>query len=500
MEPELKTFLDDLKAAIDEKGAADTAKLDALQARFDEMDEKEHGAAVLAEVKAQMDAIRAIVPAAPVVPEVKHVIEAPNLNTSDTSHYKYDSVAIEDLAMAQMMLDQAHDPKQPRLCPAPASKELRQNIVARLGSDEGKHKDYSEARQLMFKSGVHEKANELDHTTQAGFGNEWIGVAYSGVLWDSIRQNTQLADRIPSFAFPAGNESMTLPLEGADPTVYKVSEATATGTLEPDSTVTTSKLGTGSVSMTLGKFGARTIWSGEMTEDAVIAFAPQLRAQFANAFADSFESSIFDGDNAAGATTNVNDIAGTPAGTEYWMAYDGMRVSALVTTSANSRDGGVLTTADFLETIKLMGAAGKNALDREKVAFYITPGVHWKALELSDVKSRDVFSGATIENGFLSSIYGYKVYVSSNLCKPDPNGANLANANGKIDQDTAGNNTTGTILAARHDQWRIGYRRNVTLETTRIARADSFELVGLMRAGLVQRDTEAAAVSYNITV
>ena len=373
-------------------------------------------------------------------------------------------------------------------------------MAARLESDEGRTKEYSAARTALVKSGF--KANELDHTTQAGFGDEWVSVAYSGELWNSVRQGTTLIDKIPSFAFPAGAESMFLPLEGADPTVYKVAETTATATVDhgPSATVSSSKLGTGRVQMTLDKFGARTLWSGEMTEDAVIAFVPQLRAQFGTAFAESFESAVFDGDTDLTATTNINDIAGTPAGTEYWTAFNGMRKSALITTTANSRDGGAITTADFIETIKLMGAAGKNALDRAAVEFWITPGVHWKALELSDVKSRDVFSGATIENGFLSSLYGYKVNVSSHLCKPDPNGAGLANTSGLIDLDTAGNNTTGTILAARYDQWKIGYRRGISLETTRIARADAFEIVGLMRAGLIQRDTEASAVSYNLTV
>jgi len=75
-----------------------------------------------------------------------------------------------------------------------------------------------------------------------------------------------------------------------------------------------------------------------------------------------------------------------------------------------------------------------------------------------------------------------------------------ANSAGKIDQDTTGNNTTGSILAVRWDQWLLGYRRRMTMETTRIARADTTEIVALMRLGLAQRDTEAAAITYNITV
>jgi len=75
-----------------------------------------------------------------------------------------------------------------------------------------------------------------------------------------------------------------------------------------------------------------------------------------------------------------------------------------------------------------------------------------------------------------------------------------ANSAGKIDLDTASNNTTGAILAVRFDQWRLGWKRRITIETTRVPSADSTEIVAMLRVGLVQRDTEASAISYNITL
>ncbi len=76
----------------------------------------------------------------------------------------------------------------------------------------------------------------------------------------------------------------------------------------------------------------------------------------------------------------------------------------------------------------------------------------------------------------------------------------MANSAGKVDLDTAANNTTGAILAVRWDQWRFGMRRNVTFEVERIPRADAWEITAIFRAGLVQRDTEASAISYNLTL
>jgi hypothetical protein len=40
----------------------------------------------------------------------------------------------------------------------------------------------------------------------------------------------------------------------------------------------------------------------------------------------------------------------------------------------------------------------------------------------------------------------------------------------------------------------------MTTEVERVPRADGWEITTLMRAGLVQRDTEASAITYNLTV
>ena len=71
---------------------------------------------------------------------------------------------------------------------------------------------------------------------------------------------------------------------------------------------------------------------------------------------------------------------------------------------------------------------------------------------------------------------------------------------GKVDVDTAANNTTGSLLAVRFDQWMLGYKRRMTFETTRYANSDTNEITAMMRVGLINRDTDASAISYNLTV
>jgi hypothetical protein len=309
---------------------------------------------------------------------------------------------------------------------------------------------------------------------------------------------------------PQGQESIVIPLESTDPTYYVVAQATgdaATGGLSrPNPTVTSSRLGTANNTLTVNKLGSRVRWTGELQEDSVVNFAQQLQNQLALAAAEYFESCLIDGDTAATASTNINDIAGTAAATDWFMLFNGFRKLALVTNTANSRSGGALDADDYLETMKLMGAAGKNGADPTKCGFIIDPNVRWKSLAgINEIKTWDVWSASTptIEGGDLVQIWGYPVNTSYSMhyaTRASTGYEYKANTAGKLDLDTDANNTTGSILAVRWDQWVLGNKRRITTESVRHPEWDGWEITTLMRAGLLNRDTEAAAITYNVTV
>jgi len=448
----------------------------------------------LTALSAQIAELKALMAAQPAVNPAGFQTAAPAVITSETR--KYDNVETGDLAL---MIETLQSAKTIGRSKAGASADAYKALAMRLESAEtGKSEPLSIAAKSFKSRGL--KANELNYSTLSSYGDEWVGVAYSGVLWESIRQATQIVSMLPTIEVPQGAESIVMPLESTDPIWYKVAQATAMSSNPggiATNTVTASRLGTASSTMTLAKLGARVIWTGEMEEDSMVPFVSELRRQLITSGAEYLEAAVIDGDTAAGATTNINYIVGTPGGLEYFMTVDGFRKLALVTNTANSRDGGVLASTDFLETLKLMGVGGVNA-DKNKTGFIIGSAVHFKALELADVKSKDIFSAATIENGFLSAVYGYPIYISHHMHKAAT--TRLALASGKVDGATPTNGTTGSILAVRWDQWRFGYKRRMTIETTRIPAADSTEIVALMRFGLINRDTEAAAISYNLTV
>jgi hypothetical protein len=352
------------------------------------------------------------------------------------------------------------------------------------------------------------KADETDYTSNAGFGQEWVGTAYSSELWEQVRGAAVVAGQIPvGPEIPQGMSSVYIPLESTDPIFYKVAEATDSSynstTGQHNATVPPNPVGTLNKQITVGKMGARVIFSGEMEEDSLVEFASNARRQMALAAAEVMDYVVINGDTDLTASTNINAIDTEPAATVVFALTNGLRKLALVTNTSNSRSaGGSLDITDFLETLKLMGTAGLNGADPTQTAFIVDLNTYYKLMALPELQTRDVFSAATIENGELTRVYGRPLIASAFMHGMNgyPSAKRLANSAGKIDADTEANNLFGAILAVRWNQWQIRYKRRWTLESVRRPESDTNEIVGLTRWGLGYRDNEASAITYNVGV
>ncbi len=405
----------------------------------------------------------------------------------DGDLWKYDGLDASEQAVMIGVLQSAH-----KNISGPALKALAVKL-------EGDKTETGElGRRAMKAAGM--KTGEIDYSTSGSYGDEWVGIAYSNSLWEAIRVETQVLNKLPQQELPPGVESIYLPLESTDPIWYNVAENTTNGSTvgTPAPTVTSSRLTTGRVSLTLAKLGARVVWSGELDESSLVPFAGQLKAQLATSGAEYLESAVIDGDTTL-TTANINATDGAGGGaTDWFTVFAGMRMSALITTAANSRSAaGSLDVTDYLETVKLMGTGGKNALDVTKVGFIVDASTHFKTLALPELLTRDVASSPTIEGGRLVNLWGYPIIVSGSMCKNSAK--RLSTSAGDISLTDSGN-LYGTIVATRYDQWKFGWRRRMTMETTRFANSDSNEIVAMLRCGLIQRDTEASAVTYYVGV
>ena len=493
-----KMVADGIVAALkaeQEKNAAVEAQKQAVKAQVDAAlkSEQERHATELAAVKAEQAASNRLPGGGFDMP---YVAKFENL-------YRFDDLSIADLAVTIGILDAA---KQVGRSKGGASEDARRALAVKLVEDKNANGQFNAAKMQMrqdFK-GLALKANELNQSTLASYGDEWIGVTYSTELWRQVAVDAPVMGKIPTVVIPQGSESIVIPTESTAPVFYKVAQASAQAA-NPGAiteTVTTSRVGTTNKTLTVAKLGAADQYTGELEEDSLIQWAPEVRRRLNEQAVRVLEHIGIDGDTDASATTNINDIGGTPAGTEAFLLFNGFRKLALITNTANARSAGTLTVEDYLETAKLMGLAGTNAIDRNAVLFITDLHTHWATLGLTEVKTRDVYSQPTIENGVLTGLWGYMVVASPYMhwANQDATYGLKANTSGKVDLDTASNNTTGSILAVRPDQWRLGYKRRMTFEIERSPRADATSIVCMMRVGMIYRDTEASAISYNVTL
>lgn len=346
------------------------------------------------------------------------------------------------------------------------------------------------------------KANEVMQSTLTGYGDEWAGVFWNTQQWLAVRQETPIYQRMVALGMeereiPRGYEKETVPLESTDPTWYVAAGATAedSNTGLPTPTVNSTKYGTGQKDITLAKLSARLDYQKELEEDSIVEIAPDANRKLTVSSQEQIEYILLCGDTATAGSTNINLIDGTPAAAPAKPSYtllDGILKLALVTNTANSRDAGAtLTEADYLALLPMLGTDGKLAADLDRIMFVVDNSTYFASLTIAALKTKDVFTNATIEEGVLTRIWGVELLRSGQMGK--------ANSAGKVSA-TPGNNTLGRIALIRPDQWTARWKRKLDMFTTYYPGADVTQVVAHMRWGLAYRDNEAAAVSYNVPV
>src|SRR5690606_7900074 len=89
------------------------------------------------------------------------------------------------------------------------------------------------------------------------------------------------------------------------------------------------------VQLAAKKLALRVGFSAELVEDAIVPVLNIYREQAVRAIADSIDYVLLNGDTESGGTGNINTDAAAPAGTDRFMAFDGLRKLPLVTNTAN---------------------------------------------------------------------------------------------------------------------------------------------------------------------
>lgn len=352
---------------------------------------------------------------------------------------------------------------------------------------------------IAVKSMMPFKANELDATDITGQGLEWLGTVYDTMVWESAR-NKQIYQLMLSRGMiekpvPQGMKTVSVPVEGADLSVYGGIEGNSTdATGRPEVVYKIQPQLTSTVDVTPGTFRTATAYTFELGEDSFVDMASEANRKVRVALEEHIEKAMINGDTETGASANINDIAGTPTATgltrDYFLEFDGLRKSPLVSSTAFSRPGGTLAVNDYRLTWALLGSAQSQ---KENLFFLIDFNTFQASLDLLPTLTKDVAGEtAALFTGEFDALWGIPIYMSGFM--------GLSNSAGKIDLDTPGNNTKGQIVAVYALYWAFVFKRNITIEMQRSPDSESFEFYGSMRFSLQRRSASASAISYDLTV
>ncbi len=350
------------------------------------------------------------------------------------------------------------------------------------------------AAQFRDPSGVNPRMLEewqtnvkaaMDSTT-AGTGDELVDTQEARALWDDVNLETAVAPLFNTIQMPSN--PFQIPLQMGDVNWYPGTE---------NSAVTSTALSTARQTLTAHELVAEVPWSYDLDEDAVIAMMEELRRGLLRNAREVIDDVLLNADTTT--TNNINAdgaaITASTAGKGHWLlGFDGLLHLPLVdNTGQASNHNGAVSEAMFNG---VRGQLGKYGVRPSELAYICDVNTFIKSLTVDSFRTLDKFGPqATVLTGQLGAVEGIPVIVSE-LMK-------LADADGKV--TGAGNTTnTGRLLIVNRTQWRVGFKRELNIETVRDAQKRQNIMVVSFRIGLQEgsgtRSTAThTALKYNIT-
>ncbi len=324
----------------------------------------------------------------------------------------------------------------------------------------------------------------MDSVTVGG-GDELVPTSEASQLWNDVNLETMVASLFSRITMPT--TPFDIPLQLGDVNWYPGSE---------NISAKSTSLTTAKQTLTAHELVAEVPWSLTLEEDAVIAMLPEVRRTLVRNAAEVIDDVLLNGDTSA--TNGINSdgatITNTTPGKAHWLVgFDGLLHLPLIdnTSQANNLNGSV-TAATYNQALKLLGKYGV----RNNEAVFITDvNTYLSSLTLDEVETVDKLGpAATILTGQLGVVYGHPLIVSEQM--------RLADTDGKVTDGSTG--TTGRILAVNRSQWRVGFRRELSIETERDIQKRQNVMVVSMRIALSERSGSRStathtALQYNVT-
>jgi hypothetical protein len=319
-------------------------------------------------------------------------------------------------------------------------------------------------------------------STTAGSGSEWVPTFATGELWRDFHLASTVVPQFRRFDMPTN--PYTLPTETADLTFYYASTQNVAVTA---STPTTNK-----ATLTAAKIQAEVDFSGEVTEDSIIPVIPNLRFDLVRRGGQTMDDLCVSGDTTTAATGNVNLDDATPGANTFYLAFDGIRKFHNVTNTAQESNMAAAPSTTTINNVrKLLGKFGARPSD---LILIMGVSTYYAALTDTNVLTLEKYGPqATIIQGELARWFNIPVLLNETTDK--------AKSNGRV-STTGGNNTLGWLSLVNTTMWKVGFRRDLQIESFRDIQKDQNILVASFRMAVIPSgiSTQHTAGARNITV
>jgi len=291
-------------------------------------------------------------------------------------------------------------------------------------------------------------------------------------LWMDVNFDTLILPVMPQVTMPTN--PFDIPAQLGDTNWYPVSENVQ---------VTTTDVATAKATLTAYGLKTGVPFSDELEEDAIIAFTPELRRNLVRNAAEVIDDVILNADTTT--TNNINadgtTIGTSTAGKAHWLlGFDGLIHLPLVDNTSQYEDHSAAISADVFN--EMLARLGKYGAPRRRgdVVYIVDIRTAIRALSMTEVETVDTAAQrATMSTGEIAVLYGVPL-IRSDVMKLAEDG------DGKV---TSGGNSTdvGRILCVNTTQWRVGFRRQVTVETEREAGKGQTTMYVSFRIALTER-------------
>ena len=325
----------------------------------------------------------------------------------------------------------------------------------------------------------------MDSTT-AGSGDELVATAEASALWTDVNLETLIAPLFSRVDMPTNPFEIPLQLGGVN--WYPGAENTA---------ITGSAPATARQTLTAHELVAEVPWSLTLDEDAVIAMAEEVRSSLVRNAVEVIDDVLLNGDTTA--TNNINadgaTISAASSGKAQWLVgFDGLLHLPLVDNTKQANNHNAAVNVDMFNVVR--GKLGKYGVRPSELAFIMDVNTYIKSLAVSNFRTLDKMGpNATLLRGQLGAVEGIPVIVSEQMATAD--------ADGKV-TDGGNANNKGRLLITNRTQWRLGFRRELLIETTRDIQKRQNIMVVSMRLAFMERTGDRSkathtALQYNIT-